>query len=474
MSRWRAPISGARRLRASALILVLPTASLMLSTCSPHRSTLDRLEQTGVLRVATINSPVVCYQGAFGMEGFECSLVRGLAARMGLKVRFDVKDNAPAVLDAVRNGEDDLGAAALVIPALIPPGIAFSPPVDRITYQLAYHRGQPTPPDLEHLDGTLAVVAGSDAERLLRQIQKTRPAVHFSTVQGLSSEDLLDLVAKGKLAFTVANRDLIQLTRRYSPTLVTAFQVGDSQPAAFVLRNDGDFSLRAAVSRYIYGLSKKDIERLRARYFGPTPNFDYLGVVHFSRDIKDRLSRYRKLFKSAATQYHLDWRLLAAMGYQESHWDPAAVSPTGVHGLMMITAATAGGLDVDPNNSHQSIDGAARYLRHLIDALPDSVHQPDRTWMAVAAYNVGLGHVLDARRLAAELHDNPDRWDDVRKALLLLMQPRWYHKSHHGYAPGGQAVAYVANVRSYYDVLVWTSKAKTDHSPASRTFTPVD
>ena len=161
------------------------------------------------------------------------------------------------------------------------------------------------------------------------------------------------------------------------------------------------------------------------------------------------------MFKQAADKYELDWKLLAAIGYQESHWDPEAVSPTGVKGLMMLTQVTADSMGVDNREDpKQSIPAGARYFKRLHKRLK-SIQEPDRTWFALAAYNVGYGHLLDARRIVRRQGGNPDRWVDIKEALPLLAQRKWFSQVPHGYARGWEPVQYVSNVRNYLGTLNW-------------------
>jgi soluble lytic murein transglycosylase-like protein len=176
-------------------------------------------------------------------------------------------------------------------------------------------------------------------------------------------------------------------------------------------------------------------------------------TARFAEDVRERLPRYRALFKQAGERSGIDWRLLAAVGYQESMWDAKAVSPTGVRGIMMLAASTAEELEIDRNNPADCIAGGAEYFQELHDALPAQIPEPDRTNMALAAYNQGPGHLNDARTLTAQLGGDPNSWKDVRHALPLLNQPRWFSKVRHGYADGEVAVDYVDNVLAYYEQL---------------------
>lgn len=184
---------------------------------------------------------------------------------------------------------------------------------------------------------------------------------------------------------------------------------------------------------------------------GPVANDSAAG--RFAADVRERLPLFRASFEQAGQRSGVDWRLIAAMGYQESSWDPEAVSPTGVRGIMMLTLDTADELDVDRDDPTESIRGGAAYFEQIREHLPAKIHEPDRTDMALAAYNQGIGHLFDARRLAAQAGGNPNRWQDVRAALPLLTEERWFSQTRHGYARGLEAVRFVSRVRGYYGML---------------------
>jgi membrane-bound lytic murein transglycosylase F len=176
----------------------------------------------------------------------------------------------------------------------------------------------------------------------------------------------------------------------------------------------------------------------------------------FAKRIETRLPRFKGLLQRAASRYGLDWPLLAAISYQESAWDAQATSPTGVRGLMMLTRTTAQELEVkDRLDPRQSIDGGARYLIQLQQRLPHSVKEPDRTWMALAAYNMGMGHLNDARILARHYGEDPDKWIAVKEFIPLLQHPDYYRFLPNGHARGTEAVTYVERVRQYHTILTW-------------------
>ena len=189
----------------------------------------------------------------------------------------------------------------------------------------------------------------------------------------------------------------------------------------------------------------------------------YVGAYTFAKHLQQRLPKYEQHFRQSGTKLEADWRLLAAIGYQESMWQPDATSKTGVRGLMMLTNRTAQAMGVanrlDPK---QSIQGGSKYYVQIKDELPDSIKDPDRMWFALAAYNIGGAHLDDARKMAEQQGLNPNKWLDVKKMLPRLSQKQYYRKTRYGYARGGETVHFVQNVRRYYDILTWVTQPQME------------
>ena len=437
----------------------------LLTTCSPRRDQLSQVQMSGTLRVATVNSPTTYYIGAAGPLGFEYDLAKGLADHLGVRLEMVVAQNPGEAMMMVREGRAQLAAAALAVSTERAKLVRFSRPLLTVVPQLVYRLGQPRPDNLGDLQGRLKVPRGSVHSELLQRAKSEYPALRWEEAQDEETEELLYQVANGELAYTIANSDIIAIDQRYYPKLRVAFALAASQQLAWAFSPGDDSSLYDAAERYLKAISGTELARLRDRYFGHIEQVDYMGAVTLASLVQTRLVRYRKAFEDAARQYELDWRLLAAVGYQESHWDEDAVSPTGVRGLMMLTTDTANFLEVsDREDPEQSILGGARYFRQMLDQLPESIEEPDRTWMGLAAYNIGIGHLLDARALTRELGHDANRWLDVRNSLPLLTQAAWYGKTRHGYARGYETVAYVGNVRTYFDMLSWITNGAPGRS----------
>lgn len=196
------------------------------------------------------------------------------------------------------------------------------------------------------------------------------------------------------------------------------------------------------------------LDRLADRYFGHVHRLSAGDVERFLEKMHIVLPHFRRFFIDAQDIHGIDWRLLAALAYQESQWDPLATSYTNVRGIMMLTEDTADRLRVtDRLDARQSILAGARYLVELKEQLPPEVAEPDRTWLAVAAYNLGMGHMNGARFVATLVKRDPNSWYEMKQVLPLLTKPEYFSRLKSGAARGGEAVIMTENIRTYYDIL---------------------
>jgi membrane-bound lytic murein transglycosylase F len=427
-----------------------------LSTCSPRVSVMEQVRSLGTLRVATVNSPTSYYEGPAGPTGFEYDLALGLAQQLGVELELVVAGSPAEAIEKVKSGRAHLAAAGISITPLRSQSLRFTQPILRVVPQLVYRSGSRRPSNAGDIEGRLVVAQHSAAAEHLAQARQWNPGLVWTEQPDTDTEELLLRVANGEVDYTVAPSDLIAINQRYYPQLRVAFDLAERQDVAWALPHSADNSLFHAVQHYLSGISETDLARLRDRYFGHVEQVDYLGAVALATHVETRLPKYRKWFEKAGREFGMDWRLIAAIGYQESHWDPNAVSPTGVRGIMQLTMQTAKFLNVsNREDPAQSIMGGARYIRRLIDIIPPEVQEPDRTWMALSAYNMGYGHLADVRELTRRRGGDPTRWLDVRANLPLLTQARWHQTLKHGYARGHEAKTYVGNVRTYYDMLLY-------------------
>lgn len=441
-------------LRLSALLAAV-TGALVLSTCSPRVSLLQQVRTLGTLRVATVNSPTTYYEGPAGPTGFEYDMAQGFADSLGVQIEVVVAGDTHEALAMVQSGRAHLAAAGLVVTPMRKLETRFTDALIEVVPQLVYRMGEKRPQSLDQLEGRLVVGHTNAAIELLEEARTRVPQLTWSESEEFGTEELLLQVNQREIDYTIARSDLLAINQRHYPQLRVAFPLAKKQPLAWAFRPGSDHGLFNLAQAYLKGMSAPDRAQLLDRYFGHVEQVDHLGALALATHVETRLPHYRGLFEKAAEKYGLDWRLLAAIGYQESHWNPAAVSPTGVRGIMQLTLQTARFLNVaDREDPAQSIAGGASYIRQLIDKIPAEVPDPDRTWQALAAYNMGYGHLIDVRALTTKRGGDANRWVDIRKHLPLLTQPRWYQQTKYGYARGHEADTYVGNVRTYYDMLV--------------------
>lgn len=432
---------------------------LLVGTCQQAPPLLDQIRTLGELRVVMRNSPTAYYLGANGPEGPEYDLIQQFAADLGVAVYVYTVPGFADIRDQITKGDAHIAAAGLTIDEAWGDAVTFGPPYQQVRQHLIYRQGKPKPRSLKDINGThLEVAAGSAQAATLRRVRDRFPDLAWVERARGDSLDLLGDVAEGNIDYTIADSTEFALGRNYHNVVRVGFDLMAGESLAWAM-NSRDDSLRRRVSRFFADINHSG--RLAAvldRYYGKSDRFEFVGPRSFLRDVQTRLPRYREWFEQAAADVGEDWRLIAAIGYQESHWRPDAVSPTGVRGLMMLTMDTARHIGVENRiDPRQSIFGGARYYALVRAKIPQRVPDPDRTWLALAAYNVGYGHLEDARILTQAQGRNPDLWQDVRAFLPLLAQEYWYTQTKHGYARGWEPVRYVDNIRAYLDILEWVA-----------------
>ncbi len=438
--------------------LVLLSVSVVLVTCSQPPSLLEEILATGTLRVVTRISPVTYYRGPDGPVGLEYDLVSGFARYLGVELELVPLDRFADLIPSVASGRAHLAAAGLTVTEERAQQVDFGPPYQYVRQSVVYKRGRARPRKPDDLLGRrVEVGVGTSYVDRLAQLQHLEPRLVFTENPEADVAELLLAVASEQIDYTVADSNLIDVYRNLAPEIRKGFDLASEDALAWALPKRHDPSLREAVKAYFEEIGQSgQLAQLIDRYYGHTKRFNYVGTQRFIRDMRRKLPRYRELFENAAAAIGTDWRLLAAIGYQESHWEPQAVSPTGVRGIMMLTRRTAGVIGVDDRiDPAQSIVGGADYLARLKRRLPADIAEPDRSWLALAAYNIGYAHVSDARKLAREAGLDDRLWINVREQLGKLAQKRWYQRTRNGFAPAWDAVRYVENVRNYYDILLW-------------------
>jgi membrane-bound lytic murein transglycosylase F len=438
-------------------LLLAMVATLLLATCAHPPSLLERILADGELRVVTRNSPDAYYLGSHGPEGPAYELASRFAETLDVPLRLYAVRTREGAIDEVVTGRAHVAAAGLSTGVDLPAEARFGPGYHRVREHLVYRRSGAKPRSIrDAARGVIEVAAGSVHQRTLEDLRLQHPDLVWIQRADTDTEELLADVSRGAVQYTLASTTEFALNRAVHPELSIALDLSPERAVSWVVGTPGhDSSLLGRVNAFFASARTEGlIAAVLERYYDPQHRFDYLLSRNFMEHVGSRLPRYQAWFEEAAALHDLDWRLLAAMGYQESKWDPSAVSHTGVRGLMQLTEDTAAFIRAgDRLDARTSIFGGAKYLARLRSTIPERIAEPDRTWLAVAAYNVGYGHLEDARILAQQAGRDADKWEEVREFLPLLSQERWYTRTRRGYARGWEPVRYVENVQAYLNIL---------------------
>lgn len=441
---------------------------LLLSGCGVEvqPTTLEQVKAAGELRVVTRNSPATYFQDRNGETGFEYELVKRFAEDLGVELKIETADNLDDLFKRLQDPEGPvLSAAGLVDSAGRKTRAQFSHAYLEVTPQVVYRNGAPRPSKPTDLIGKhIVVLKGSTHAEQLAALKLQYPALEYVESDAVEVVDLLRMVDEGEIDLTLADSNELAMNQVYFPKVRVGFDLGDSTPMAWAVAPGNDRSLLEAANTFLDKAQQNGtLQHLKDRYYGHVDVLGYVGAYTFARHLQERLPRYEQTFQQAAKQHGVDWRLLAAMGYQESLWQADATSKTGVRGLMMLTQNTAQAMGVvNRLDAKQSIRGGAKYINKIKQKLPKTILEPDRTWFALAAYNIGGAHLADARKLAKAEGLNPDKWLDVKKMLPRLAQKKWFSKTRYGYARGGETVHFVQNIRRYYDILNWVTQPQME------------
>lgn len=426
------------------------------------------ITQRGVLKVISRNGPTTVYEDKNGLTGFEYELIQLFAERQGLELQLQTVYSLKDIFSALEAGEADLAAAGLTITEPRKQRIRFGPPYMEVKQHLLYHNRSDKPKTAEDLIGRkIMVMANSSHSEILTTLNEQHPAIKWQTATDVESIDLLDMITNGELDYTLMDSNEYIANKSFYPRIKIAFDIGNTGELAWALPPKKSPYLDKALSDFFQQIETDGtLIQLEERFYSHNEQLSQIDSRTFARAAEKKLPRYRTLILSTAEKHHLDWRLLAAISYQESHWNPRARSPTGVRGMMMLTLPTAREMNVKNRlDVQQSLDGGARYFKKTLQLIPESIQEPDRTWMALAAYNVGRGHLEDARVITERRGGNANKWNDVKKNLPLLSKRRWYITAKHGYARGKEPVQYVRNIRHFYNYLKWSDLSKNRNPP---------
>jgi membrane-bound lytic murein transglycosylase F len=422
------------------------------------RNDLEAIKERGEIVMITRNNAACYFEGPDGPTGFEYDLTKAFADQLGVRLKTIVIEDEASMVAALREGKADLIASDTPFGPLASRMLALGPGYMTIEHQVVGRRNGPEIKSVHDLMSNVIWLSGNSSRLwALKEAQKKHPQITWQTLSDYSAEEMLQMVWNESLPLTILESNIIKMNRRFYPELVVHLNLGSPRSLTWAMA-PGSRGLQKAVSDwFVQASTQEKLQGLKDHYFSHLEEFDYVDLARYRRRISDRLPKYQAHFEQAAEKYGLDWRLVAAQAYQESHWNPRARSYTGVRGIMMLTQETAKTLGLKNRlEVKETIWAGTRYLARLHRLIGGDVPEPDRTLMALAAYNIGFGHLQDARELARRLNKQADTWHCVRSVLPLLQKQKYYKTLTHGYARGNEAVQYVDRIRTYHKVLDMT------------------
>lgn len=454
-----------RFVRFCALAALFYLSSL-LTTCSRQMNIWEQIQTTGKLRVVTRDNPATFFEVDSEEQGFEYDLIQAFANELGVEAEIYT---APVneILTDLKNGRAHLAAAGLTVTPARAHTVNFGPVYQTVEQVVVGRRIRGLPKTkLELPDFNIGVLAGSSHVDSLVNVKQSFPSLAWQEEDAADIMSLLRKVKSKQLDLTIVDSNEYAVMQRYFPELAQAFTISEPQELAWAVNKNSPRLLESVNNFFTDKENSGELDKLKEEHFGFVQAFDFVELVSFIEHSKTRLPEYEHLFKLAARTYDIDWRFLAAIAYQESHWRPDAVSPTGVKGMMMLTKRAAEDMGISNREDvGQSIAGGTRYFLRMHDKMPKRIQEPDRTWLALAGYNVGFLHLEDARILTQRAGKNPDLWRDVQEFLPLLEQKKYYSTVKRGKARGSEPVKYVNNIRDYYDLLKWSQRTESTQSP---------
>lgn len=412
------------------------------------------IKKSKVIRFLTYNGPTSYYMWRGELMGFDYDLAKKFAQENDLALQLVVVPYDQSLTDWLKAGRGDFaGASTTMTKEREAEGITFTAPYIEVRQQLLSNRQNPPINSLQALNGrTLTLRKYSAFIDTALALGESGITVNIEVAEPATSyEKIINMVASGEADATIVDANAAEIESALSDTLTPGIFVSDPLPQGWMVTQENKQLLKK-LSNFIGAFRKTKLYETKVKtYFEPSPQGSkkLLGKLEQGQD----LSPYDELIKYSAREHEFDWRLIVAQMWQESSFNPKAVSPVGAQGLLQVMPKTAGdmGFSTPLFDPEKGISAGVKYLAWVRDRLDKSITLENRLWFSLAAYNAGIGHLYDARRLAEELELDPNVWfDNVEVAMLKLSEPSYFKNARYGYVRGAEPVHYVRNIRHLY------------------------
>ena len=416
--------------------------------------TLHKIVKAGQITIITRNTPHCYYLYRDEPMGFEYELAKEFAKYLAVELKVTVAESWQKMIPQLYSGDGALIAAGMTVTPRRQKEVSFSDGYMDIRQHLIAHRNRAKIKSLADLTGQrIHVRRATNYQERLEELQQQGVGLTIELHNDMPTEEFIQLVAQGEIELTVADSNIALLHRRHYPSAIMAYPISDQQHLGWAVHPKA-LQLKQKINSF-FNIIKENgrFDEIYHKYYGGIASFDFVDLKVFHRNIKKKLSRYSPFIKAAAKKHGFDWRLIAAQIYQESHLNPRARSRAGARGLMQLVPRTARSLGVkDIYNPVENINSGVQYLKKLYDRFKHA-DDDNRILIAMAAYNVGQGHIQDARRLAKKMKLNPNVWESLAHTLPLLRYRKYYKHAKYGYCRGTEPVRYIKQIMIYYDIL---------------------
>lgn len=450
-------------------LLIILIAIFSTLSCGKRNNILkDHGNSIDTLKVVTLYGPISFFDYRGEKMGIDYENVRKFAEDEGMVLEIEIAHNINELIDFLKSGKAYL--AAYPVPSIA----EYNSEVihcgnKEITRQVLLQRKSDTKiDDVTELIGK-DIYVEKDSKfhyRLVNLNEELGGGINIIPLNNdtIIQEDIIKMVSNGKIDFAVADSEIASLYQASYPNIDMSLKLSSDQSASWAVALGLD-SLAAKINRWENRThSSEFVKEIYKRYYDKTlvDNFD--DNLSYFKNIKlnkgQPVSKYDDLFKKYASDSGYDWKLLAAIAFCESRFNPLVESRFGAYGLMQVMPATANAVGIDPSSlgsPELNIKAASRILSRLDKAFKDKIKDPDeRVKFVVASYNSGAGHILDAMRLAQKNGMDSQKWTgNVSIAALMKSRPEYYNDPvvKNGYFRGRETIDFVDHVMSIYNYL---------------------
>jgi membrane-bound lytic murein transglycosylase F len=438
------PLILAKILRLTALAFVFSVVNACDTFYWDAANKKELVGQRSQLTVAVLSGPWTQQKIGQGHWGLEVDLLKNFADEFGLKFRTLPVNSMRELELSLSSGRADIGAGRITGSAKT--SLMRGPGYQETGLSMICRA------DFNSSPKFIAISGVNDSLELRRELSHRYPSSRIKKLDRTSLS--LNLVLASSATCAVIENLEASTYLRFYPSLKVKQTILDNIPVHFMLSKSSQ-----RIQKMLFLWNQKSSQngqllRIREKYILPHQALNARDAAHFFSSMKESLQLYRALFKDAGNEYEIPWQLLAAVSFQESHWQDEARSFTGVRGLMMMTEDTAEHMGIsDRTDPEQSIWGGAKYLRYLLNLQPRFLPLRERWLLTLASYNVGQGHLRDAQKLAVSLGKNPYSWVDLREVLPLLADSGYASSLEFGLARGREPVEFAERVLGFLDLM---------------------